>query len=50
MIDTSLAAGCLSEVISDVFEQDVKNMKFQKWLAWGHGKSYAQFWGEEYAD
>ncbi len=48
MIDTGLAAGCLSEVISDVFEQDVKNMKFQKWLAWGRGKSYAQFWGEEY--
>lgn len=46
MIESGLAAGCLNEVINDVFQQDVKNIKFQKWPAWGRGKSYSQFWGE----
>lgn len=46
MIESGLAAGCLDEVINDVFNQDVKNLKIRKWLAWGRGKSYSQFWGE----
>ena len=48
MIDTGLAVGCLSEVIQDVWKQDAQDLKVQRWLLQGHGKSYKQFWGEDY--
>ena len=48
MIDSALSAGCLSEVLRDVWKQNVRDKKFERWLAHGHGKSYQQFWGEEY--
>lgn len=49
MIDTGLAVGCLNEIISDAYKQDEHAVKFRKWLAWGHGKSFSEYWGEEYA-
>ena len=48
MIDTGLAAGCLHEVITDVWKQDIQDLKVRKWLAWGRGRSYRQFWGKDY--
>jgi hypothetical protein len=48
MIETGLAVGCLKEIIDDVWKQDMMDLKVRRWLAHGFGKSYAQFWGEEY--
>lgn len=48
MIETGLAVGCLSEIIKDVWKQDVQDLKVRRWLAHGYGKSYREFWGEEY--
>lgn len=49
MIDTGLAVGCLHEVIKDALKQGDHAVKYQKWLAWGRGQSFKEFWGEEYA-
>ena len=49
MINTCLTIGCLFEVIRDVYKQDEHDAKFRKWLAWGHGKSFEEYWGEDYA-
>jgi hypothetical protein len=48
MIDTGLAVGCLHEVINDVWKQDAQDLKVRRWMIQGAGKSYKQFWGEEY--
>ena len=48
MIDNGLMAGCLTEIIKDVYRQDKQDKMFAKWLAWGHGKSFKDYWGEEY--
>lgn len=48
MIDTGLAAGCLCEVIKDVWKQDAQEIKVRRWIAQGGGKSYETFWGEKY--
>ena len=48
MIDTGLAVGCLREVIEDVWKQDAQDLKVKRWLIQGRGKSYKQFWGEDY--
>ena len=49
MIDTGLAVGCLQEVIEDIWKQDAQDLKVRRWIAQGHGRSYKQFWGEDYA-
>ena len=48
MIDTGIAAGCLSEVIEDVWKQDAQEIKVRRWIAQGGGESYEAFWGEKY--
>jgi hypothetical protein len=48
MIDTGLSVGCLKEVVEDVWKQDAQDLKVQRWIHQGYGKSYKQFWGEEY--
>lgn len=48
MIDTGIAAGCLSDVIADVWKQEEQELKIRRWIAQGGNKSYADFWGEEY--
>ena len=48
MIDNGLAAGCLTETINDVYKQDRQDVMFRKWLAWGRGKSFKEFCGEDY--
>ena len=48
MIDTGLRIGGLRDLLSDVFKQDMQALKVQRWIAQGAGKSYKEFWGEEY--
>ena len=48
MIETGLAVGCLNEVIKDAYKQDRHDVVYRKWLAWGRGKSFKEYWGEEY--
>lgn len=42
MIDNSLAAGCLKEVVEQIHEQTLEQIQWQAWLYRGKG-SFAQF-------
>ena len=46
MISNALAVGNLREVLDDVWQQEIDEMKFSRWLHHGKGVSYARFWGE----
>ena len=48
MIDSALTAGCLDETMQNFWKQNIRELKFRRWLAHGYGKSYYQMWGEEY--
>lgn len=48
MIETGLRVGNLKDIISDVFKQDMEDIKIRRWIVQGAEKSYKEFWGEEY--
>ena len=44
MIDSTLSAGCLLEVLHDFREQELEAKKYFRWVMQGGTTSYEEFW------